>query len=77
MEEMAGVHVLTVRKFNSKRPDEPWMIYLKEQTRKGVETTISAIKARMLHHIHAVTAAGFMIKVAPSVISYTFEQPLP
>lgn len=77
MEEVAGVHFLTQRKSNSKRKDEPWMIYLKEQMRKGVETTISAIKARMLRNIHAVTAEGFMIKVALFVIAFTFEQLIP
>lgn len=77
MEEVAGIHFMTCRRSNSKRPDKPWMIYLKEQMRKGIETTISAIKARMLRNIHAVTTEGFMIKVALFVISYTFEQLLP
>ena len=41
--------------------------------RKGVETTFSIIKAKMLRNIHAVTADGFLLKVALFVIAATFD----
>jgi Transposase DDE domain len=72
-----GIQLRAQRKSNSVRKDEPWMIYLKEQMRKGIETTFSQIKSRMLRHIHAVTQQGFMIKVSLFVIAYTFENIVP
>lgn len=72
-----GVSFRTQRRSNSVRKDEPWMVFLKEQMRKGIETTFSQIKAKMLRHIHAVTQQGFMIKVALFVIAYTFEIIIP
>lgn len=77
MKDLAGVRFQTARKSNSKRPDQPWEAFLKQWMRKGVETTISEIKARMLRNIHAVTTAGFMIKVALFVIAFTFEKVIP
>ncbi len=37
------------------RKDAPWIVYLKQYMRKGIETTFSMINARMLRIIHAVT----------------------
>jgi len=36
------------RKSNSKRKDEPWIGFLKEQMRKGIETTFSLVKGLFL-----------------------------
>ena len=68
-----SIHLAIQRRSNSKRKDPPWMDYLKEQSRKGIETTFSMIKAKMLRHLHAVTNKGFFLKIALFVISYTFE----
>lgn len=73
MEEMASIGIRVARKSNSKRKDEPWMQYLKDHMRKGVETTFSIIKAKMLRNIHAVTTDGFLLKVALFVIAATFD----
>ena len=56
------------------RKDSPWVCYLKEQKRKGIETTFSQIKARMPRHIHATTANGFFLKTALFLISYTLDK---
>jgi len=74
MLEQEGVWLLPKRKSNSKRKDEPWMDYLKQQVRKMIETHFSCIKAKMPRSIHAVTAEGFYLKVALFVIAYTFEK---
>ena len=42
--------------------------------RKGIETTISEVKAKMLRTIHAVTQEGFLLKVALFVIAFSFEK---
>ena len=68
-----AIHLAVQRKRNSKRKDPPWLYYLKQCFRKGIETTFSQIKARMLRHIHAVTKEGFYLKIMLFIISYTFE----
>lgn len=72
--QAASVHARVQRKRNSKRKDEPYVRFLKEQMRKGIEATFSALKARMLRTIHAVTPQGFLLKVALFVIAFTFEK---
>ena len=74
MMDQDGVWLQPRRKSNSKRKDEPWMDYLKQQVRKMIETHFSCIKARMPRNIHAVTAKGFYLKTALFIIAYTFEQ---
>lgn len=68
-----GIWMMVQRRGNSKRKDEPWIVYLKEQMRKGIETTFSELTARMPKRIHAVTKQGFMLKITLLIIAYTFE----
>jgi len=42
--------------------------------RKGIETTFSQLTARFPKHIHAVTAAGFVLKLALFVFVHTLDQ---
>jgi len=67
-----AIHLMIGRRANSSRPDEPHIRYLKERMRKGIETTFSEIKAKMLRCIHAVTEKGFLLKVALFVIAFAF-----
>ena len=75
--EAEGIYLAVQRKNNSKRKDKPWMDFLKQHMRKGIETTFSIIKAKMLRHIHAVTDKGFFIKIALFIIAYNFENLIP
>lgn len=68
-----GVWMMVQRRGNSRRKDEPWIAYIKEQMRKGIETTFSELTARMPRRIHAVTKEGFMLKITLLIIAYTFE----
>lgn len=74
MLEQEGIWLLPKRKSNSKRKDEPWMDYLKQQVRKMIETHFSCIKAKMPRSIHAVTPQGFYLKVCLFLIAYAFEK---
>jgi hypothetical protein len=62
--EEAGLHLLPLRKKNSKRPHEPALTYLMSSARHAVETTGSLIERLLPKHIHSVTAAGFELKTA-------------
>lgn len=74
LEQNEGIALRVARKSNAKRKDQPWVAYLKNQVRKGIETTFSQIKARMLRTIHATSTNGFMLKVALFTIAFAFEQ---
>ncbi len=63
MSEAENIHLRISRKSDSKRKDELWMRFLKENSRKRIETTFSEIKNLFLRKIHAVTFKGFLLKI--------------
>ena len=67
------INLLPIRKKNSKRKLPPWTVYLQNVYRKAVETAGSLIKQRLPHHIHAVTAACFELKVTLFVLALSFS----
>jgi hypothetical protein len=72
--EADGIHLAVQRSSRVKtRKDPPWAAFIKQYMRKGIETSFSMIKAKMLRTIHAVIPNGFFIKIALFIISYTFE----
>jgi hypothetical protein len=72
--ENEGVRLLVSRKANSKRPDPPSLAYLKEQIRKGIETTFSSIKALFLRKVHAVILDGFLLKLLLFLFAFTLNK---
>lgn len=74
MKETDCIQLMIQRKSNSKRKDEPWIRFLKEQMRKGIETTFSSVKALFLRTIHAVTFKGFLLKILMFIVSYTLNK---
>lgn len=74
IKEAELIHLRLPRKKNSKRRDEPWLRFLKEQMRKGIETTFSTIKALFLRKIHVVTFKGFLLKIMLFIVAYTFNK---
>ena len=68
------IELMIQRKSNSKRPDEPWIRFLKEQMRKGIETTFSSLKGLFLRKVHAVTFKGFLLKILMFIVAYTFNK---
>ncbi len=74
IKEADGIELMIQRRSNAKRKDDPWIRFMKEQMRKGIETTFSEIKALFLRTIHAVTFKGFLLKLSLFVIAFTFNQ---
>lgn len=68
------VKLMIQRKKNSLRPDKPWTRFIKEQMRKGIETSFSEIKALFLRKIHAVTFKGFLIKIVMFIVAFTLNK---
>ncbi|AMR25573.1 hypothetical protein A0257_23085 (plasmid) [Hymenobacter psoromatis] len=73
-EQATGNQQQTARKKNSKRPHTPAQDYLVQHVRKCIETTFSQLTTRFPKQIHAVTAAGFALKIALFVFVHTLAQ---
>lgn len=74
--ELEHIHLLAVRKSNSKRPDHPAVDYIKKVMRKRIETTFSEITAFFPSKIHAVTIQGFLLKVILFIFAFTIDKSL-
>ncbi len=65
----AGIMLKPLRKKNSKRQYQGDEVYIHHHHRKRIEVTNSLITQRLPRSIHAVTAAGFEIKVVLFLIT--------
>ena len=73
-EEASGNRQQTARKSNSTRPHAPHETFLLHHFRKTIETTFSQLTARFPKQIHAVTAQGFVLKIALFIFVHTLDQ---
>ena len=74
MKDADMIELMIQRKSNAKRKDEPWIKFIKEYMRKGIETAFSEIKALFPRKIHAVTFKGFLIKLVMFVLAFTLNK---
>jgi len=74
--ELEQIHLLAVRKSNSKRRDHPAMDFIKKYMRKRIETTFSEITAYFPKKIHAVTIQGFLLKVVLFIFAFSLDKSL-
>ena len=72
--QVAGITLKPLRKKHSKRQYPPWEVYLQQAYRKRVETTNSLIEQLLPKSIHAVTAAGFELKLFLFIIATNIKQ---
>src|SRR6266545_4985822 len=69
LKEAEHIHLLPMRKKNSKRALSPSISFVQSYHRKRVETAGSLIAQLLPKSIHAVTSQGFELKVALFVIA--------
>lgn len=69
LKEVDHIHLLPIRKKNSKRALSPSVTFVQHYHRKRVETAGSLIEQQLPKSIHAVTSQGFELKVALFVIA--------
>ena len=69
LKEVDHIHLLPMRKKNSKRALSPSVTFVQSYYRKRVETAGSRIEQLLPKSIHAVTSQGFELKVALFVIA--------
>ena len=67
------ISLQVMRKKNSRRPDEPWIAYIKQHLRHPIETLFSQITQGFPKSIHAVTMDGFLLKVAAFILVFTLD----
>ena len=71
--EMEDIHLLPIRKKNSKRPLSASTRFSQSYHRKRVETAGSQLMGLFPKSLHAVSALGFELKVALFVLAYSFD----
>src|SRR5438093_7304628 len=69
LKEVEHIHLLPIRKKNSKRALSPSLSFVQSYHRKRVETAGSLIEQLLPKSLHAVTSQGFELKVALFVIT--------
>jgi hypothetical protein len=69
LHEIDHIHLLPIRKKNSKRAVSPSLSFVQSYHRKRVETAGSLITQLLPKSIHVVTSQGFELKVALFVIA--------
>src|SRR5215472_4424517 len=69
LKEADHIHLIPIRKKNSKRALSPSISFMQSYHRKRVETAGSLIAQLLPKSIHAVTSQGFELKVALFVIA--------
>lgn len=73
LQQTEALTLQVMRKRNSKRPDTPWVSYMKQHLRHPIETVFSGITQRFPKAIHAVTMDGFLLKVTTFILAFTLE----
>ncbi|MBD2752420.1 IS982 family transposase [Spirosoma validum] len=67
------IYLQIQRKSNSHRVDPIWVAAYKKMRRQAIEQAFSQVKLRFPQKIHAVTEAGFLIKLVLFLLAYTLE----
>ena len=68
-----GISLKIQRKSNTQRPDQAWEASYKKMLRQRIEQAFSQITMRFPKTIHAVTEAGFLIKIVLFLLAYALE----
>jgi hypothetical protein len=71
--EASKIELLPLRKKDSKRAVPAYVEYVQHYYRKAVETAVSVIEQQVPKSIHAVTAAGFELKVFLFVLAFSID----
>ena len=77
LKEAEDIQLNPLRKKNSKRADPPYISFLKQYTRKIIETVGSSINNLIGRRIHAVTLSGFLLKLKIALMAYNFSRLIP
>lgn len=68
------ISLQVMRKAKTSRPDQPYVKYTKQKIRHYIETVFSQVTLQFPKSIHAVTYAGFILKIESFIYAFTFKQ---
>ncbi len=68
------IHLMPIRKNNSKRKGGGFFAKMRRRKRKAIETAFSCIEKLMPRSIHAVTKAGLELKITLFVLAYAVSK---
>ena len=71
--EASDIRLYPIRKKNSTRTLPPYIAYVQHDYRKRIETVGSLMERMLPKTLHAVTAAGFELKVFLFVLAYSLN----
>jgi hypothetical protein len=71
--EALDIHLMPIRKKNSKRQVEACVRFVQQHARQAVERANSLIARMLPKSIHAVTARGFELKVMLFILAYSIN----
>jgi len=66
------IHLVPIRKKNSKRGESGFLAKIRRRKRKAIETMFSCIEKLMPRSIHSVTKTGFELKITLFILAYAF-----
>jgi hypothetical protein len=73
LQEAGAVTLQPQRKKNAKRVLPLWLEFLGKPVRQRIETSLSQVTSRFPKHINAVTAQGFVLKVACFLLAFALH----
>lgn len=73
LEEACQVHLMPLRKKNSKRLEPAYIEFVQLYERKRIETVGSLVERLLPKHIHAVTQKGFELKLFLFFLAYSIS----
>lgn len=68
------IHLIPLRKKNSKRKGSEYLARIRKRKRRMIETAFSCIEKLMPRSIHAVTKLGLELKAMLFVVAYAFSK---
>lgn len=71
--DASGVRLLAARRRDSRQPHHPAQTFLIQHYRKQIETEFSTLTDRFPKRIHAVSAAGFVLKLLLFIAVHCFH----
>lgn len=73
LEEACQIHLMPIRKKNSKRTEPAYIEFVQQYERKRIETVGSLVERLLPKHIHAVTQKGFELKLFLFFLAYSIS----
>ena len=69
-----NIHLMPIRKKNSKRRGNPALEKIRKKKRRMIESAFSCIEKLLPRSVHAVTIEGFKLKATLFVLAYAFSK---